>query len=241
MLGDQLPQVPRQHLPLEAACGVGGRWGGAGHAPILAAAAGGAGRATPERGCGQRGKEPGPVRPSGSERACAYARSLRRPDSLSVRGREPPGSGARSNRVQRSPHRGQRRSGQKVTALREFGVHRARVEQSDVSSDVTRPATESSVPTPCPRPRPDPARPIRRSSATSASSPTSTTASRPWPTGCSSSPASSTSAPPGRSTSTGWTSSASAGSRSRARPSGCRGRCRPRTPRAPSRAPTCST
>ena len=37
----------------------------------------------------------------------------------------------------------------------------------------------------------------------------------------------STSAAPGRSTSTGWTSSASAASPSRARPSGCRGRCRP--------------
>ena len=70
----------------------------------------------------------------------------------------------------------------------------------------------------------NPARPTRRSSATSASSPTSTTASRRWPTGCCSSPAWSTSATPARSTSTGWTSSASAASRSRARPSGCRGR-----------------
>ena len=78
----------------------------------------------------------------------------------------------------------------------------------------------------CPRaPRRSPAAPIPRSSATSASSRTSTTASRRWPTGCSSSPASSTSAPRGRSTSTGWTSSASAASPSRARPSGCRGRC----------------
>ncbi len=86
--------------------------------------------------------------------------------------------------------------------------------------------------------RRDPATPIPRSSATSASSRTSTTASRRWPTGCSSSPASSTSGQPGRSTSTGWTSSASAGSPSRARPCGCRGRCRRTTQRAPRPAPT---
>ena len=63
----------------------------------------------------------------------------------------------------------------------------------------------------------------RRASGTSASSPTSTTASRPWPTGCCSSPAWSTRGRCARSTSTGWTSSASAASPSRARPSGCRG------------------
>ena len=68
--------------------------------------------------------------------------------------------------------------------------------------------------------------PTRRASATSASSPTSTTASRPWPTGCCSSPGWSTRGRCARSTSTGWTSSASAASRSRARPSGCRGRVR---------------
>jgi UDP-MurNAc hydroxylase len=67
------------------------------------------------------------------------------------------------------------------------------------------------------------AAPTRRSSATSASSPTSTTASRRWPTACCRSPASSTSGSCARSTSTGWTSSASAASPSRARRCGCRG------------------
>ena len=62
-----------------------------------------------------------------------------------------------------------------------------------------------------------------RSSGTSASSRTSTTASRRWPTGCCSSPGSSTRGTCGRSTSTRWTSSASAASPSRRRTSGCRG------------------
>ena len=80
---------------------------------------------------------------------------------------------------------------------------------------------------PCPEQLPPPSRaaPTPRSSATSASSRTSTTASRRWPTGCCSSPGWSTSARHGRSTSTGWTSSASAASPSRARPCGCPGRC----------------
>ena len=71
--------------------------------------------------------------------------------------------------------------------------------------------------------RSSPARPTLDASATSASSPTSTTASRRWPTGCCRSPGWSTRGRCGRSTSTGWTSSASAASRSRARRSGCRG------------------
>ena len=57
-------------------------------------------------------------------------------------------------------------------------------------------------------------------SATSRSSPTSTTASRRWPTASSSSPGPSTRASTCRSCSTRWTSSASAGSRSRPRRSG---------------------
>ena len=64
--------------------------------------------------------------------------------------------------------------------------------------------------------------PIRRwtTSATSRSSPTSTTASRPWPTASSRSPAPSTRRKCRRRCSTRWTSSASAGSRSRPRPCG---------------------
>ena len=65
--------------------------------------------------------------------------------------------------------------------------------------------------------------PRRRRFGTSASSPTSTTASRRWPTGCCSSPASSPTATCGPSTWTGWTSSGSAASPSRRRTCGCPG------------------
>ena len=65
--------------------------------------------------------------------------------------------------------------------------------------------------------------PRRRRFGTSASSPTSTTASRRWPTGCCSSPASSPTGTCAPSTWTGWTSSASAASPSRRRTCGCPG------------------
>ena len=88
--------------------------------------------------------------------------------------------------------------------------------------------------TPSPEPRPtrrfpSAVSPTRRSLrrrrfGTSASSPTSTTASRRWPTGCWGSPASSPTGTCGRSTWTGWTSSVSAASPSRRRTCGCRGR-----------------
>ena len=64
----------------------------------------------------------------------------------------------------------------------------------------------------------------RRASATSASSPTSTTARRRWPTACSSSPAPSTPATCAPSTSTRWTSSASGASPSSSSRSASTGR-----------------
>ena len=67
-------------------------------------------------------------------------------------------------------------------------------------------------------------------SATSRSSPTSTTASRPWPTASSRSPAPSTRRKCRRRCSTRWTSSASAGSRSR--PRRCGSSTRPPTAQA---------
>ena len=78
---------------------------------------------------------------------------------------------------------------------------------------VPRPATGPAGQT---RHRHTPARPWT-TSATSRSSPTSTTASRPWPTASSRSPAPSTRRKCRPRCSTRWTSSASAGSRSRPR------------------------